>query len=147
MSRRSFYILHNILRPYIKKQTTHLWKTICSERRLAIYLYHVTLGISYLAISNQFCCGKSTVSTIVRDVSQAIVRHLSTEYICFSTVDQAMRTMEFWRAKVGIPDVVACIYSCHIPITQLTNSGTAYCNRKSFYSINVQGISATFSCN
>jgi len=147
MSRRSFYVLHDFLQPYIKKQTTHLRKTICSERRLAIYLYHVTLGVPYLAISNQFCCGKSTVSTIVRDVSQAIVRHLSTEYIRFSTVDQAMRTMEFWRAKAGIPGVVACIDGCHIPITQPANSGTAYCNRKGFYSINVQGISATFSCN
>ena len=147
MSRRSLYILHDFLQPYIKKQTTHLQKTIHSERHLTIYLYHVTPGVPYLAVSNQFSCGKSTVSTIVRDVSQAIVYHLSTKYICFSTVDQAMRTMEFWQAKAGIPGVVTRIDDCHIPIIKPTNSGTAYCNRKGFYSINVQGISATFSYN
>ena len=88
--------LHNVLQPYIQKQKTHLLKMISSECRLAIYLYHITLSVPYLAVLNQFGCGRSTVSLIVKDMSRTIVLYLSTKYIRFSTIDQAMRTMEFW---------------------------------------------------
>src|SRR4051812_44354292 len=41
--------------------------------------------------------------------------------------------------KTGIPGVVACLDGSHIPILQPGHSGTAYCNHKGYYSINVQG--------
>ena len=47
--------------------------------------------------------------------------------------------MEFWRGKNGIPGVVGCLDGSHSPIIQPAHSGTAYCNRKGYYSINVQG--------
>jgi nuclease HARBI1 len=87
---------------------------------------------------NQFGVGKSTISNIIGDVSHAIIKHCI-HYTRFSSVDEAMRTMDYWREKTGIPGVVACIDGTHIPIIQPRNSGTAYCNRKGFYSINVQG--------
>ena len=59
-------------------------------------------------------------------------------------MDEAMRSMEYWGAKMGIPGVVACIDGSHIPIVQPANSGFAYCNRKGFYSINVQGTGLNF---
>ena len=95
MSRQSFYSLHRLLQPYIQKEKTQFRETIPSERRLAIFLYHATLSVPYLAVLNQFRCGKSTVSVIVREVYEAITWHLSTRYIRFSTLDQAMRTMAF----------------------------------------------------
>src|SRR5437667_9014188 len=57
MSRQSFYSLHRLLQPYIQKEKTQFRGTIPSERRLAIFLYHVALGVSYPAVSNQFGCG------------------------------------------------------------------------------------------
>ena len=95
MSCQSFYNLHYLLQPYIQKEKTHFRETIPSERRLAIFLYHATLSVPYLAVLNQFRCGKSTISVIVREVYEAITWHLSTRYIRFSTLDQAMRTMAF----------------------------------------------------
>ena len=141
MSRQSFFELHAQLQPHIQKKQTHLRPTISSDLRLAIFLYHVSQGDAYTSISDSFAVGKSTVSNIISDVSRAIVYHLSTKYIRFSTMDEAMRSMEFWRAKTGIPGVVACIDGSHIPIIQPSNSGSAYCNRKGFYSINIQGSS------
>ena len=69
MSCKSFDILHLLLRPSIEKQTTHLCKTIPSNLRLTIFLYHIALGASYLALSLQFGISKSTVSSIIVDVA------------------------------------------------------------------------------
>lgn len=139
MTRHSFSVLHSMLQPHIQKKQTHLRPTIPSELRLAIFLYHVVQGAAYTSVSDQFAVGKSTISVIIGNVARAIVSHLSARYIRFSTMDEAMRSMEYWRAKTGIPGVVACIDGSHIPILQPANSGSAYCNRKGYYSINVQG--------
>jgi hypothetical protein len=139
MSRTSFYTLHDLLRPFIEKKSTPFREPVPSDRRLAIFLYHVSLGATFLAISNQFACGKSTVCGIIADITEAIVQHLTKKYVRFSTTEQAMRSIEFWRAKTGIPGVVACLDGCHIQIIRPSKSGTAYFNRKGFYSINVQG--------
>jgi hypothetical protein len=139
MSRKSFYSLHTLLQPHIQKQQTHFRSTISSEHRLAIFLYHITQGNGYSSITDLFAVGKSTISNIIRDVSKAIVQQLSGKYIRFSDVDEAMRSMEFWREKSGIPGVIGCIDGTHISIIQPAYSGTAYCNRKGIYSINVQG--------
>ena len=139
MTRKSFFSLPSLLQPYIEKQTTHLRPTIESDSRLAIFLYHIAHGASYTVLMDKFGVGKSTVSGIIGDVSRAIVENLSTRYIRFPNIDEAMRTMEHWRERGHIPGVVACIDGTHIPIVQPRKSGTAYCNRKGFYSINVQG--------
>ena len=139
MTRQSFHRLHALLRPYIQKKETHLRPTIDSEYRLAIFLYHISHGAAYTVLVNQFGVGKSTVSGIIGDVSKAIVQQLSTKYIRFPNVDEAMRSIEHWREKSGIPGIVACIDGTHIPIIQCAKTGTVYCNRKGYYSINVQG--------
>jgi hypothetical protein len=75
-------------------------------------------------------------------ISKAIVQHLSVPYIQFPNVDEAMRSMEFWREKSHIPGVVGCLDGTHIRILQPAHTGTAYCNRHGYYSINVQGNAA-----
>jgi hypothetical protein len=97
MSRKSFNKLHDFLQPYIEKQTTNFRQPVASPNRLAIFLYHASLGVPYQAISNQFGLGKSTISTIIHDVANAIVIHLSKQLIRFPTTDEALRTMDFWR--------------------------------------------------
>ena len=139
MTRVSFFRLHALLQPFIQKETTHLRVTIDSEHRLAIFLYHIVHGASYSVLVDQFGVGKGTVSGIIGDVSRALVEQMGARYIRFPNMDEAMRTMEHWKQKTHIPGVVACIDGTHIPIIQPTKSGTAYCNRKGYYSINVQG--------
>jgi hypothetical protein len=139
MSRQSFFSLHALLQPHIERPQTHLHTAISSERRLAVFLYHIAQGAGYAAISNQFGIHRSTVSSIIGDVSKAITVHILKRYIRFPNVDEASRTMEFWRQKSGIPGIVACIDGFHIPIAKPDHSADSYCNRKGFYSMNVQG--------
>jgi hypothetical protein len=128
-----------LLCPYIQKKQTRFRPTIPSDLRLAIFLFHIAQGDGYTSVSIHFAVGTSTVSTIIGDVSKAIVRHLSSEHIRFPNVDEAMRSMEHWQVKSGMPGVVACVEGCHIPILQPACTGSTYFNRKGFYSINVQG--------
>jgi hypothetical protein len=139
MHRSTFWNLHDLLKPYIQKQVTVFRVPIPSERRLAIFLYHIAHGVSYKVVENQFGCGITTVSQIVSEVSKAILKHLTSKYIRFSTPEEAMRTIEHWRSKTGIPGVVGCIDGSHIPIIQPSKFGKSYYNRKGFYTINVQG--------
>ena len=53
------YSLHCLLQPHIQKERTHFQETIPSEHCLAIFLHDVALGVHYLAVSNQFGCGKA----------------------------------------------------------------------------------------
>lgn len=146
MSRDSFETLHQLLQRYIEKPDTRFRKAIPSNIRLAIFLYHITLGVPYTAVCNQFGVGKTSVSRIVGQVALAICQNLSKLYIRMPSCDEAFRSMEFWRRQIQIPGIVACIDGCHIPISRPCASGNGYYNRKGFYSLNVQGISRILSC-
>jgi hypothetical protein len=98
MTRKSFYRLLDLLQPYIQKQRTRCREPIPPDCRLAIFLYHIGQVVAYMPISNQFSCGRRSVSNIVGQVAEAIVLHLTCQYIRFSTTEEAMRTMDFWRS-------------------------------------------------
>jgi hypothetical protein len=145
MTRETFWELHKLLAPHIGKRVTNFRQPIPSDRRLAIFLYYVAHGASYIVLTNQFGCGKSTVCGIISDIVHAILQHLSQHYVKFPTIDGALRTIDYWRSLTGIPGVVGCIDGTQVPIVQPSFSGTAYYNRKSFYSINVQGMLSYYS--
>ena len=115
MSRDSFEHLHQILEPHIQRQDTQFRNAIPSKRRLAIFLYHITLGTCYTGVSNQF--------------------------VRFSTTEDCLISMEFWKENNHIPGVVGCIDGTHIRIKRPVHNGQGYYNRKGYYSMNVQGIS------
>src|SRR5579859_4417579 len=48
MSRTSFYTLHELLRPFIEKKSTRFREPVPSDRRLTIFLYHVSLRLPFL---------------------------------------------------------------------------------------------------
>jgi hypothetical protein len=139
MSRTSFNHLHAILQPYIMRQDTRFRPAVPSKRRLAIFLYHTTLGVCYKAVTNQFGHGTSTISDIVGQVAEAICKHMTKRYIRFPSPDEARLSMEFWNENNHVPGVVGCIDGTHIPISRPCVGGNVYFNRKSQYSINVQG--------
>jgi len=140
MSRLSFHRLHVILLPYITRQNTRFRQAVPSQRRLAIFLYHITLGACYTAVSNQFGHGKSTISNIVGQVAEAIYKHMTKRYVRFPSPEEAKLSMDFWNENNHVPGVVGCINGTHIPILRPCQNGNVYFNRKSQYSINVQGI-------
>ena len=141
MSRTSFNTLHQLLQLSIQKQDTHLCSAIHSMTHLWVFLYHVCLGVPYRVVCNQFAVGKSTVSKIVGEVAVAIVMVMGKRYIHMLEPAEAQWSTEHWRKVTkGIPGIVGCIDSSHIPITWPCASGNGDYNRKGFYSLNIQGI-------
>ena len=62
-------------------------------------------------------------------------------YIRLPSPQEAVQNMHSWRLQTGIPGIVGAIDGTHIHIQRPCNHGEAYFNRKSFYSLNVQGTS------
>jgi hypothetical protein len=104
-----------------------------------VYLHHVAHNAKYTTLTQLFALGKSTITKIVHDVSRAILKYMWTDYIRLPTVQETAQSMSRWRAQIGIPGIVGAIDGTHIAIKRPVKHGEAYFNRKSFYSLNVQG--------
>ena len=68
-------------------------------------------------------------------------------YIRLPSLQEAMQNMYNWRLQTGIPGIIGAIDGMHIQIQRPCNYGEAYFNRKSFYSLNVQGKSLEIAAN
>ena len=106
------------------------------------FLYHICQGANYRVVSNAFAIGVSNVSKIVHDITYAILRHMFKTYIRRPNFMEAQKIMRAWEQQTGIPGIVGALNGTHVAIRKPSNRGEAevYWNRKSFYSINVQGL-------
>ena len=127
--------------PYISLQDTRYRPATPSRIRLLAFLYHVALGDNYRSVANQFSIGVSNVSKIVHDVTSAILSHMWSNYIRLPNAVEAQENMRTWKQQTGIPGIVGALDGTHIQIKKPSNrvAPEVYYNRKSFYSVNVQG--------
>lgn len=72
MDRDTFDVLLNLLHAFLLRQNTSLRNCIPPEKVLALGLYHLAHGNSYLTIGANFGVGKSTVIEVVQDVTEAL---------------------------------------------------------------------------
>jgi len=101
-----------------------------------VYLHHAAQGPNYRTISQLFGLGHSTISKCIHDVLQAIVQDMWSSYIQLLSPQETTQSLNQWRMQTGIPSIVGAI---DIAIQKPCKHGEAYFNRKSFYSLNVQG--------
>ena len=127
------------LEPYIVKKDTRWRRAIPSQVRVMAYLFYVTQGMSYHQISLQLGIGVMLACTCVHQCVYAICRHMFSTYIRLPTPTEARSNMEKWRQQCCIPRIYGAIDGTHINITKPCEDGQNYFNRKSYYSINVQG--------
>lgn len=119
---------------------------ISPEERLAICLYRLARGDYYFTISEMVGVGLSTVSTIVHEVSEAIVeemwdftvsKHMPKTESDFR--EKMLDTEELWQ----FPCCWGAIDGCHIPLKCPCGGLEAakeYHNFKNFYSIVLMGL-------
>lgn len=72
-------------------------------------------------------------------MSRAILTHMWRVYICLPTPAEAAYNMHAWAHQTGIPGVVGAIDGTHIQVNRPCVNGEVYFNRKSYYSLNIQG--------
>ena len=84
--------------------------------------------------------GIATAHLCVHECTYAICTHMFSTYIRFPTAAEARRNMQIWQQQCSIPGIFGAIDGTHISITKPWEEGQDYFNRKSFYSVNVQGL-------
>ena len=141
MSKEAFLYLCNELSPYISKQDTNFRKAVPVGVRVAISLYFLSGSNDYRTIANLFGIGRSTVCSIVHDVTKAIVDNLMKRYIYLPNENEVTRIMKDFERLSGFPQSVAAIDGCHIRIKAPSVNLEGYINRKDYLLNNFTEIS------
>ena len=66
MSRHSFLLLCDELRPFLTKQTTNMRVPLSVEKQVAVTLYYLSDEGRYRKVANSFGISRATVSKVVR---------------------------------------------------------------------------------
>ena len=140
VSRKTFSFILERIRPALERKTV-VEDPVKPAFRLAICLYRLGRGTYYHTLSELCGLGLSTVATITKEVSEAIVEELWDD--CVSTYmpssEEAFRNKildmeEMWQ----FPCCWAAIDGCHLPLKCPPGgleSSKEYHNFKNFYSI------------
>ena len=107
--------------------------------QVALTLYYLSDEGRLRKTANSFGLGRSTVSTVIRRVCNAISNHLGPQYIKLpKTVSEVEEKTRNFQKKFNFSRCLGAVDSTHINIKQPRSNATDYINRKSHFSINVQ---------
>ena len=151
VSRGTFTFILNKIKHVLERQTL-VEQPIPPELRLAICLYRLGRGSYYFTIAEMSGLGLSTVCTITKEVSQAIIDFLWNESVTkyMPQSEQQFRNKivdmeEMWQ----FPCCWAAIDGCHIPIKCPPGGQEAckeYHNFKNFYSVVLMAMVDSHYC-
>ncbi|XP_070390853.1 putative nuclease HARBI1 [Dermacentor albipictus] len=137
MSPQQFRFLENLVRPLIEVRSTHLRPSISSAERLAITTRFLATGNSYQSLSYSFRVGKSTVSTLVPKVCQALWTVLQPRFLKPLNEQSIKAIAEEFYWKWNFPNCAGAIDGKHIHLGAPPNSGSLYFNYKQGFSVNL----------
>ena len=92
MSKERFDHLLGLVRDKITKKQTNFREPISAEERLVITLRYLSAGMSQLDLCFNFRVGRTTVSSILREVCQAVYEVLSPVYMRPPTTESEWRS-------------------------------------------------------
>lgn len=138
VSRSSFFLLCQKLRPLLECQVTVMRQPVSVETQVAQTLYYLSDEGRIRKTANSFGLGRSTVSTVIRRVCKAISNHLGPQYIKLpKTVSEVEEKTRNFQKQFNFPQCLGAVNGTHINIKQPRSNATDI-NRKSRFSINVQ---------
>ena len=140
LTKDTFDILCNELRPNLEQQVTRFRDPIGVEARVAVTVWKLATNIEYCTIAALFGLGRSTVGEIVLDTCCAIVRHLLPRYVHVPWNEKLREIVNGFQSRWGFPQTVGAIDGTHIPILRPQESASDYYNRKGYYSMLMQAV-------
>lgn len=140
LSRSTFHMLCEKLKPFLKRQDTQLRQCICVEHRVAITLWTLATCSEYRTIGHLFGVARSTVCVIVHETCKVIVDVLLDECIQFPRGPDLIRVVEGFKTNFNMIQCAGAIDGSHIPVSPPLMNHTDYYNRKGWYSVIVQAV-------
>ena len=141
MHKDTFFMICDELKPHLSKKVTRLRRPISVDERVAVTLWRLATNVEYRTIACLFGLGTSTVGKIVLETCEVIVKVLLPKFVKFPSSELAIKEIVDGFENIwGFPQAVGAIDGTHIPILKPVDSPSDYYNRKSFYSIIIQGV-------
>ncbi|XP_063224895.1 uncharacterized protein LOC134542187 [Bacillus rossius redtenbacheri] len=135
MSQEQFDKLHTLLEHKISKVATNWSKPIGTKERLAICLRYLATGDSHNTIAFSFRVGRTTVSSIVKEVCIEIWNVLQPLYLATPTEEVWRKSEVGFRERWNFPNCIGSIDGKHVEIKCPNKSGSSYYCYKNFFSI------------
>jgi hypothetical protein len=140
MNKAAVFALSHLLCPHVLKKDTKFRLAIPVLIRVACCLFKLTHGASLFVCSEMFAIGKSTVSSILRQVVHAVNDTLRHE-LTWPTGDRMRETQGKFLDLCGLPAVVGAIDGTHISISKPQHVPVDYFYFKSGgYTLNCQAV-------
>ena len=132
-------ILH--VKPHLSKKVTRLRRPISVDECVAVTLWRLATNVEYRTIACLFGLGTFTVGKIVLETCEVIVKVLLPKFVKFPSSKLAIKEIVDGFENIwGFPQAVGAIDGTHIPVLKPVDSPSDYYNRKSYYSIIIQGV-------
>lgn len=120
MSRETFDYVYDELADQLQKSNTTMRDPLPGKKRLAATLYRMATNAEYIKVASLFGIGKSTTTSLVREVCDVIVANLKDKFLTFIgeglMTEDKRRKIEEAAAKFGIPRVIGVLGSIDVLI-------------------------------
>ncbi|KNE91869.1 hypothetical protein PSTG_14723 [Puccinia striiformis f. sp. tritici PST-78] len=144
MGREDFGWLCEQLREVLQQDPLRRGDPLSVEAQVAVGLYRLAHGTSYLTISHVFNIGKETADKACGRFVNAVLKELRLKTVAFPPMertDQWDGIRASFEARQGIPNVVGAIDGTHVPIAiPPDDEWKAYINQKSWASLVFQCV-------
>ncbi len=136
MDPEMFFDLVNRLSLRISKQDTWYQKVLQPGLKVDITLHYLATGDSYHSLMYNFWVVLNTISSIVRDVCQAIIDEYATEVIAAPTTEaELLQIAGLFSKWWNFHNWLGAMDGKHIAIKCPKGGGSLYFNYKKFHSI------------
>ncbi|XP_056419239.1 uncharacterized protein LOC130360709 [Hyla sarda] len=124
----------------IRRQDTHLRRSISPEERLIVTLKFLASGESFSSLHLQFHLGISTISGIVRTTCVALWECLLEDYLPEPSAQGWLDIADKFQDVTQFPNCVGAIDGKHIRIQKPAHTGLEFYNYKKFFSTILMAI-------
>lgn len=133
------YLLTKLQNNGLESQQGHGLPPVPVTKKVLMFLWYMANQNSFREMSDKFDVSQSTAHRIIVQVL-TIMSTLGSSFVSWPNRCEKAASAAAFQRLCGLSDVIGAIDGCHIRIQRPPVRGGDYMNRKSFYSVLLQGI-------